>query len=100
MFQVAYIQVGNKCTVANIEKNTIWLAEIRDVNYHLFYVIVHSREFRVSYLSHLLLPLCFGCLSVGIVVRLNHDKVVGLWVNDKFPGSVLQREGHLVENSS
>lgn len=75
-------------------KNTIQLAKTRGINY-LFDV-----NLRVSYLGHLLLPLCFGCLSVGIVVRLDQDKVVGLWVNDKFPGSVLQGEGHLVENGS
>lgn len=55
---------------------------------------------RLSYLSHLLLPLSFGCLGVSIVVRLNQDKVVGLRVDDKLPGSVLQWEGHLVENGS
>lgn len=53
-----------------------------------------------SYLSHLLLSLSFGCLSVGIVVSLDQNEVVGLWVDDKFPGSVLQRKGHLVEDSS
>lgn len=53
-----------------------------------------------SYLSHLLLPLCLGGLSVSIVVCLNDDQVVALWVNDKFSGRVLQREGNLVEDCS
>lgn len=51
-----------------------------------------------DYLSHLLLPLCLGGLSVSVVVRLNDDQVVALWVNDKFSGCVLQREGNLVED--
>ena len=53
-----------------------------------------------SYLSHLLLSLSFGCLSVGIVVRLDQNKVVRLRVDHKFPGSVLQRKGHLIEDRS
>lgn len=52
------------------------------------------------YLCHLLLPLSFCCLSVGIVVSLNDDKVVTLRVDDKFPGCVLQWKGYLVEDST
>lgn len=53
-----------------------------------------------SNLGHLLLPLSLGGLGVGVVVGLDQDEVVGLRVDHKLPGSVLQREGHLVENSS
>lgn len=60
----------------------------------------HHPQCCTSYLGHLLLPLSFGCLSVGIVVSLYQNEVVGLWVDDKFPGSVLQRKGHLVEDGS
>lgn len=64
-----------------------------------------SRVFRpssywqwTSYLSHLLLSLSFGRLSVGVVVSLDQNEVVGLWVDDKFSGGVLQRKSHLVED--
>lgn len=53
-----------------------------------------------SYLGHLLLPLSFGGLGVGVVVRLDQNEVVGLWVDYEFPGGVLQRERHLVEDGS
>lgn len=47
-----------------------------------------------------MLSLSFGGLGVGIVVGLDQNEVVGLWVDYKFPGGVLQRKGHLVEDSS
>lgn len=50
------------------------------------------------YLSHLLLSLCLGGLSVSVVVRLNDNQVVALRVNDKFSRCVLQWEGNLVED--
>lgn len=50
------------------------------------------------YLSHLLLSLSFGRLGVGVVVSLDQNEVVGLRVDDKLSGGVLQREGHLVED--
>lgn len=53
-----------------------------------------------NYLSHLLLPLRLGGLGVSVVVCLNDDQVVALWVNDKFSGGVLQWEGNLVEHCS
>lgn len=51
-----------------------------------------------KYLGHLLLPLCLGGLCVCVVVCLNDNQVVALWVNDKLSGCVLQREGNLVED--
>lgn len=51
-----------------------------------------------SDLCHLLLPLGFGGLGVGVVVALDQHQVVGLRVDDKLPGSILQRKRHLVED--
>lgn len=57
-------------------------------------------EGQLHYLCHLLLPLSFGGLSVGIVVSLNDDKVVTFRVDNKFPGCVLQWKGYLIEDST
>lgn len=54
----------------------------------------------ISYLSHLLLPLGFSSLCVSIVVSLNDDQVVALWVDHKLPWGVLQGEGDLVEDGT
>lgn len=53
-----------------------------------------------AYLCHLLLPLSFGCLGVGVVVTLDQNEVVGLGVDDKLPGSILKGERHLVEDGT
>lgn len=54
----------------------------------------------MHYLCHLLLPLSFCGLSVGIMISLNDDKVVTFRVDDKFPGCVLQWKGYLIEDST
>lgn len=59
----------------------------------------HSRMTGTN-LSHLLLALGLGGLGVGIVVSLDEHQVVGLGMDDKLAWRVLQREGHLVENST
>lgn len=51
-----------------------------------------------AHLGHLLLALGLSGLGVGVVVRLDQDKVVGLRVDHKLAGRVLQGEGHLVED--
>lgn len=59
-----------------------------------------SPSTRTAYLCHLLLPLSFGRLGVGVVVALDQNEVVGLGVDDKLPGCILKGESHLVEDGT
>jgi hypothetical protein len=52
------------------------------------------------FFCHLNLPLGFSVFCVGIVISSNNNHHPRLGVDHKLPGSELQGEGHLVEDST